>query len=294
MIGLQELQVFVTVVQAGSFTAAARKLDLPKSSVSRKVSALEKRLGLRLLHRTTRSLTLTEPGEIYYERAARITAELLDLENLVSGFTEAPLGTLRITCPTGFVESNEDMFTEFMNRFEEVQLQVQESDVFVDIVKEGFDIAFRGGKAPDPSLTGLKLKSAASHLVASPAYLEQRGRPSRLKELHQHDLVLLSGTPRAKLTLSNGRQEAEMEVVGRVRTTSMRCVHRFVAAGLGIGLLPPSSRSLDSERQELERVLPEWCGSPAELWLVYPTERQMASAVRAFLDMASEWDFELF
>lgn len=288
-----DMQILVKVVEAGSFTAAARELNLPKSSVSRKVTALERRLGVRLLHRTTRSLRLTAVGETYYERASRLLCELIDLESLVTGFGKEPVGNLRITCPSGFVERNSLLFCDYLEAHPAVRLQLEETNRYVDLVAEGFDLAFRGGRAPDPSLTGHHLLTSETIIVGTPDYLDRAGRPQQIKDLAEHELLLLSEHSTAEWTLGNGRLEHRVEVVSRLSANTLRSLFRLTCDGVGLALLPALSCRPGLNDGTLERVLDPWVGKPAELWMIYPTERQMASSVRAFLSYAEGWDFEL-
>lgn len=286
-----EMQVLATVVESGSFTAAARTLDMPKSSVSRRVTSLEERLGIRLLQRTTRSLRLTTAGELYYQTASRLLRELAELETLVSGFSDEPRGTLRMTCPASFAAANAALFAEFNRRFPQVRLAIDETDRVVDLVGEGFDLAFRGGKAPDASLSGFRLLSSERIAVASPEYLERKGHPERLKDLHEHDLLHLGFRHKDSWTLTSGRKETQVEIMANFVTNNLHMLQQSVETGMGIALLPIVNCQGQIAQGRLIRVLPEWTGAPAILWVVYPSTRGMASAVRAFIDLVKEWPF---
>ena len=287
------MRVFVKVVESGSFTAAARLLDLPKSSVSRRVTALEERLGVRLLHRTTRSLNLTDVGQTYFERATRLLCELADLEAKVTGFAQEPVGRLRVTCPTGFLSNNTEFFSQFSRSYPSVNVQVEEAARIVDLVSEGFDLAFRGGREPGLSLSGQKLHSSEFIVVASQEYLDRRELPQEPKDLASHDTVLLSAHSRATWTLNRGRQELEVDLVGRLSVNTLVAVLSLVSDGAGIGLLPEGPCRKALKCRELVRLLPDWRGAEAELWLIYPTERQMSSGVRAFVEAAREYPFDI-
>ncbi|MCA9777261.1 MAG: LysR family transcriptional regulator [Candidatus Eremiobacteraeota bacterium] len=284
-----QMQVFLKVVETGSFTAAAESLGLTKSSTSRQVTALEKRLGVRLLHRSTRSLRLTNAGEVYFERAKTALCDILDLECLVADFGSEPVGRLRITCPGGFASCNSEMFGSFAVKNPKVSLQIEETDRFTDVIGEGFDFAFRGGRTPDPSLVGERLATHEMGLLASSDYLEHRGIPESVAALPEHDLVLLATSTRRTWSLRRGKTNTEIDAVGRLAVNNLRAVWNLVAEGVGIGLLP-----LTSQSAPLVRVLEEWKGEPAEVWLVYPTARQMASATQAFLEHVRDSDIKLF
>lgn len=286
-----EMQVLVTVVETGSFTAAAEALDLPKSSVSRRVTSLEERLGIRLLHRTTRSLRLSTAGEVYYETATRLLGELDELETLVAGFSDEPRGVLRLTCPSGFAAANTELFAEFGCLYPRVRLAIEETDRVVDLVAEGFDLAFRGGRPPDASLSGFRLLSSERILLASPDYLRKRGAPKKVKDLLDHDLLHLGFRHKERWVLSSGRKDAELDVMATFVTNNLRMLQQATESGMGITLLPRVNCQEALAAGRLVHLLTEWEGSPATMWLVYPSSRGLASSVRALLDMVKERPF---
>ena len=286
-----EMQVLVTVVECGSFTAASRTLDLPKSSVSRRVTSLEERLGIRLLNRTTRSVRLTTAGEVYFQTASRLLRELDELETLVAGFSDEPRGLLQVTCPSGFAAANTKFFAEFGRRYPQVRLGVEETDRFVDLVAEGYDLAFRGGRPPDASLSGFRLFSSDRIVVAAPAYLERRGRPGNLKDLSEHDLLNLGPRHKESWTLVSGRKEVDVEVMASFATNNLRTLQQATEGGMGIAILPSVNCAPAISDGRLVHLLPEWTASPATLWVVYPSSRGLASSVRAFIDLVKSWPF---
>lgn len=285
------MQILVTVVECGSFTSAAENLDLPKSSVSRRLTALEERLGIRLLHRTTRSLRLTTAGETYYETAARLLRELEELETRVAGFSEEPRGVLRITCPAGFAAANVELFARFSRENSKVRISIEETDRFVDLVAEGFDLAFRGGRAPDASLSGFQLLTSEQIVVASPDYIERKGRPEKLKDLSEHDLLTLAARHKDTWSLRAGKRQAEHDFVAILAANNLRTLQEAVEHGMGVGLLPLVNCEPALEEGRLLHLLPEWSASPATMWAVYPSSRGLASSLRAFLDLLKEWSF---
>lgn len=285
------MQVLLTVVECGSFTAAARTLDLPKSSVSRRVTSLEERLGIRLLQRTTRSVRLTTAGQVYFETASRLLRELDELETLVAGFSEQPRGTLRLTCPSGFASANTALFAEFGKRHPEVRLAIEETDRFVDLVGEGFDLAFRGGRSPEASLSGFRLLSSERIMVASPEYLTRRGRPERLKDLGEHDLLNLGPRHKDSWQLISGKKESEVEIMATFATNNLRMLQQAAEGGMGLALLPRVNCQNHLREGTLVHVMADYTASPGVLWVVYPSARGLASAVRAFIDLTKEWPF---
>ena len=173
---LNEMLVFARVVQAGSFTAAAAGLRMPKSTVSRKVAELEERLDARLLNRTTRKLSLTDVGRTYYDHCARIVGEVEDAERAVSSLQESPRGLLRVTAPLN-MSFLAPIVSDYLARYPEVQLEFFATTRRVDLVEERFDVGIRAGPLADSTLIARSLGTAAWFLVATPAYLKKRGRP---------------------------------------------------------------------------------------------------------------------
>lgn len=283
------MEILVAVVKAGSFTAAASSLELPKSSVSRRVSALEQRLGVRLLHRTTRSLKLTTVGETYYQRARRLLDEMNDLESEVAGFAEVPRGLLRVTCPAGMPGRTRSLFANYLERYPEVRLQLEESDRLVELVAEGFDLALRGGKPPDPTLDGFRVGGSDFILVAAPTYLKRRARPTGIKSLPEHDLLSLSNRP---WQLSTARRSLELGITPRLVTNNLASLTTLTEQGLGLALLPRENCRQALEEGRLVHLLPAWSGPSAEFWVVYPSRKGLTSAVRAFLDLVKDWGFD--
>src|SRR5687768_10841065 len=186
---LNEIVVFAQVVRSGSFSAAAAKLGMPKSTVSRKVSELEERLKARLLQRTTRKLSLTDVGRTYYDYCARIAAEVADAERAVSSLQDAPRGLLRVTAGANATFLG-PIVSDFLARYPEVQLELFCTTRTVDLVEERFDLAIRAGALADSSLIGRSLGSGKWFLVATPEYLKKRGRPRKPEDLKKHECLL--------------------------------------------------------------------------------------------------------
>src|SRR5258707_11110449 len=186
---LNEVLVFVRVVQAGSFTKGAAQLGMPKSTVSRKVSELEERLDARLLQRTTRKLSLTDVGRTYYDYCARIVGEVEDAERAVSSLQETPRGLLRVTAPIN-VAFLGPIVSDFLKRYPEVRLELFCTGRAVDLVEERFDLGIRVGTLADSTLIAKSLGRVGWLLVATPAYLEKRGRPPTPDDLSQHHCMV--------------------------------------------------------------------------------------------------------
>ncbi|WP_375766529.1 LysR family transcriptional regulator [Archangium gephyra] len=285
---LNELLVFAKVVQAGSFTAAARGLRMPKSTVSRKVSELEERVGAQLLQRTTRKLRLTDVGQAYYEHCARIVAEAEQAELAVTRMQAAPHGVLRVTAPLTFSFLG-PIVAEFLKRYPEVQLELVCTDRSVDLVEEGFDVAVRAGRLADSSLIARRLGDIERAVVAAPGYLAERGAPRNPKELERHDcLVFGAGLEGNVWTLHSGSRSVQVSVRPRLVVNEPDMLRAVALAGAGIALLPTLPSTTDLTSGSLRRILPDWSSSGAPVHAVYPGSRHHSPKVMAFVDFLRE------
>lgn len=285
-----DLITFTRVVDAGSFSAAARELGVPTSTVSRRVARLEAQLDVRLLQRSTRRLHLTDAGRILHARGARIAAELADAGRAVSEMQSTPRGTVRLTAPTAVGELLTPLLAELLDRHPELGVDLDLTDRVVDIIEEGFDLALRGGPLRDSSLVAHRVSEAPVHLVASPAYLERRGTPRRYQELAEHDCILFAPwSERSTWTLLCPEGKVRVRVRGRLQANSVRVVREAALAGLGIALFPTLAyHRADLDAGRLRIVLPD-VGVPAQtLWLVYPSRRLLAPKVRAVVEHVRE------
>ncbi|TPV96458.1 MAG: LysR family transcriptional regulator [Myxococcales bacterium FL481] len=285
---LNELLVFVRVVDAGSFIGAARQLNLPKSTVSRRVSTLEARLSARLLQRTTRNLSLTDAGQVYYEHAARVVAEMEAAELAVSQLERAPRGRLRITAPLNlaFLSS---LVASFMRRYPQVDVELVAADRVVDLIGEGFDVAIRAGKLADSSAYARPLGAIESHLVASPGFVRRCGpidAPAHLADVAC--LLFGSGPGVSQLELSRGRQTSRVDVRSRLVANEFDYLVSAARAGLGVAVLPSFLCHADVRATRLVRVLPHWCAGRAPLHAIYPSARHLSPKVTALLDHLRE------
>lgn len=292
MESLTDIAVFVRVVEAGGFTAAAEKLHLSQPVVSRSVTALERRLGVRLLQRTTRRISLTEAGAELYRRAVRGLAELEEAELEVTRFQTEPRGTLRVSAPTSFTISwLGPTVAEFLQRYPAVRLDLQLQDHQVDLVAEGFDLAIRIATMDDSQLVARRLAPARSVLCASPGYLERRGTPEQPDDLLQHDcLVYTNGRSPGKwrLRAPDGDGEIVVPVQGPVLTNN-GLVEKFAALdGLGIVLLPTFYVADDLRNGLLRVVLPQYPPVELGIYAVYPERRGLSAKVRAYVDFLKE------
>lgn len=282
---LNDALFFTRVVDRGSFSAAARDAGLPVSTVSRRVARLEARLGVALLTRTTRKLSLTDAGRAYQDHARRAIDEIETAERVVHDLVRRPTGRVRLTTATGIARLLWPTISQFLALHPDVRVELDARERRVDLVEEGYDLAVRAGELPDSSLVARKLFDGTRQLFASPAYLAGRGRPRRIANLVDHDCVVVAGgTLRTTWALRRRRRLQRVAVSGRIRVNEMGLAHLACLDGGGIALLPLSLAASDVRTGRLERVLPSVDGGPSPMWLVHPAGRSMPSAVRALAD----------
>jgi len=279
-IDLNRVAVFHRVVEAGSFTAAAADLGLRKSSVSRSVAALEADLGIRLLQRTTRKLSLTDAGRAYHDRARDALAGLEAAREAASALGTEPRGLVRITAPVDLAGALAGATAPFLRAHPAVHVEALLTSRLVDMVREGFDLAVRAGVLVDSSLLARRLGATDFGLFASPAYLDAAGRPRRLADLAGHECVLYrAGGRTATWRLSGPRGEERVTVRGRFDTDEYGAVRAMVASGFGIALAPIFMFAPHVDRGELERVLPRLALQGAAMHVVWPSRRFEPAAV---------------
>jgi DNA-binding transcriptional LysR family regulator len=285
---LNEILVFARVVQSRSFTAAARDLQMPKSTVSRKVTDLEDRLGVRLLQRTTRTLGLTDEGRTYYDFCARIIGEVDEAEVAVGRLRGAPRGLLRVTTPLNFAFMGA-ILADFAMKNPEVTLDVVSTDRRVGLVEEGFDVAVRAGPLSDSTLIARPLATVRRIVVASPAYLKKRGRPRQPADLSKHAcLVFGSGEAPTTWRLQKGATAVDVVVTPRLVINDFDALLDAALAGVGVSMLPVFRCLAPVRERRLEHLLKDWCSPSATIHAVYPTARLLSPKVKAFVDHLQE------
>jgi DNA-binding transcriptional LysR family regulator len=288
-VDLNEMVVFAKVVETGSFTAAAAALDLPKSTISRKVAQLEERLDARLLQRTTRKLSLTEIGRAYYERCQRIVADIAAAEALVGELQAAPRGLLRITAPVDFGELYlGEIIAEFLAQTPEITIEAVIVDRLMDLVDERVDLALRFGPLPDSTLVARRLCAMKLVPCAAPSYLAHAPPLDHPDQLADHQVVAYVPSTRMR-SWSLRREDEEVDVMPtpRVAVNVLGAALDAARAGAGVTLLPDFAVTRDLRAGALVRVLPDWCGYQGEIFAVYPSTRNASPKLRAFLDFVS-------
>jgi DNA-binding transcriptional LysR family regulator len=274
---VSQLQVFVKVVEAGGFTAAARELNLPKSTVSRHVARLEDRLGVRLLERTTRAIRTTEVGQAYYERCARIVGDIAQV---------VPKGTLRLSGPLTFGQLYlGELIAAFMAAHPEVDCEVDLSDRKVDLIEEGYDVAVRIGALADSSMIARRLGSSELVVVASPDYLREHGTPRVPSDLRDHECMRYEYSATSSWSFG----DESVAVRGRLMANNGDVLRAAAAAGLGIVQAPRFIVGPDLRSGRLVRVLASAPSSVSGIWAIYPHHRHLSAKVRAFVDFAADY-----
>jgi len=284
-----DLLLFAKVVEEGSFSRAADRLGLPKSTLSRRITALETELGERLLLRTTRKLSLTDFGHGVLEHAQQMTAEVEAAAALAQQRQVEPSGRLRVSMPNDFANIVlAPMLARFVEKYQAISLEIDLSPRRVDLVGENFDLAIRMGELPDDaSLAARRLAVFSGGLYASPAYLARKGTLPEPEALMEHDvlrLLLRSGDPMSWI-LSRGEERWEGTPPGRATANSPDLLIRLACAGAGIAVVPDHYAQAYVDRGELVRVLADWCTPSTSAWAVFPGRRLMPARTRVFLDM---------
>ena len=291
MLDLNDIRLFERVAALRSFAAASRELGVPRSSVSRAVQRLERTLGIRLLQRTTRTVTLTEAGTALFGGAARSLAGLDDTLSDVGRFAGRPRGKLRISTGIGFgVNVLSELLPVFLRQHPEVEATLDLDGESADLVADQVDVAIRMGALPDSRIVARRLGTLDRYLCASPDYLAQRGTPVEIEALRKHDLVDLhvrDGRP-SVWVFTRGDRSVEHEQVARLFSNCALTIHRMLVNGAGIGLSTAYLCAPEIEAGRLVRVLPDWDVPAVPVHAVFPSQRQLAPVVRAFVDFMVE------
>jgi DNA-binding transcriptional LysR family regulator len=286
MDNVSEMEVFVRVVQAKSFSEAARGLGLSPSAVSKQIGRLEDRLGARLLNRTTRQLSLTEIGAAFHERAERIVADIAEAERAVSHLHGAPRGQLRVNAPVAFgIDHLAPLLPGFMARNHEVSVDLSVNDRFVDLVEEGIDVAIRIGELADSSLIARRLAANRRVVCAAPDYLERRGTPASTAGLKRHNCLVYTYRQQRREWHFDGPDGHEVVTVsGDLETNNAQVLRMAALGGLGIVLLPLWLVGQDLTEGRLIEVLPQYHVPDSAIYAVWPAGRHLSPKVRAFVD----------
>jgi len=287
---LDGVAVFVETINAGSFTAAAHALGHSTSYVSKTITRLEKRLGSRLLNRTTRTLSLTDAGRAYFDRCDQIVIDAENAERSINQLQEKPSGLLRINAPVSFGSKYLlDVFAQFMHRYPEVKLEIEFNDRLIDVVAEGYDVVIRVGEIKDSNLVARKFTSSHSVVVASPDYLKRKGCPQQAEDLVNHDCVAYSllPTPTQWVFYKDGLRSSTT-VEPRAMCNSAEIEVAMVLQGIGITCLPLFTCEKEVANGKLQIILDDYDRLQYDIFAVYPHRQYLTAKVRVFVDFLVE------
>jgi DNA-binding transcriptional LysR family regulator len=280
---LDGIAIFVKVVQAGSFSGAARLLGVPNTTVSAKVARLEKRLGVTLIQRTTRKLHITPAGRAYFERCAPALEAIENAEAQMTLAAPEPAGVLRITAPGDVAHGVlPPIVSRFLERYPRTKVEIMVANRVVDLVAEGVHLAIRAARLADSTLVARKFMPFSGGLWASAAYLKRKGTPRSPKDLAQHDGLLFARSFGQPPTLGDGRGKSELDFQARIAADDLETLRAFALRGKGIATLTDYL----GREAGLVQVLPGWSWMAGALSFVYPGQRFVPANVRAFIDTA--------
>ena len=286
----QGMQLFARVVETGSFTAAAGALGISRALASKLIQTLEESLGVRLLNRTTRRVSLTDAGRNYYQRISEILAQLAEAEAEAAEMQVEPRGRMRVSAPISFsVRHLAPALSEFQRRYPRVELELELSDRVVDLVDEGFDLAIRIGKLADSSLVARRIAPACLVMVASPDYLERAGTPRVPADLLKHNFMIYTlATRRDEITLERGDESVATRIRGNLLVDNGDYIAAAAIGGHGISVLPTFIINEHLKRHELVPVLQEWKIPSIGIYAVYAQTRSLPAKTRVLIDFLVE------
>jgi len=291
---LDSISVFVKVVQAGSFSQAAKLLGMPNTTVSAKVAQLEKKLGVTLIQRTTRKLNVTQAGEIFFRRCVIALEEIRFAETEVTSTQAKPQGVLRITAASDVGHSLlAPLVSHYLKKYPTMEVELIVTNRVVDLVGEGVDIGIRAGELEDSTLLSKKLISARMTFVASPAYLKKNGTPSSPKDLLSHEYIQFSEIPDTfvlnRTENSRSKETTKIKLKGRVKVDDLGTIKSFALIGQGIALIPNFLCRTELQQGKLIHLIPQWQLGSGFFTLVYPAQKFIPPKVQAFIESASEF-----
>ena len=277
---------FVTVAETESFTAAAKKLSISTAHVSRQVSALESRLATKLLHRTTRKVSVTEAGTIYYQRCRQLLDGLENAEHAISDLQTKPTGRLRITAPVTYGEITiAPLINNFLARYPELKLELQLSNRKMDLIDEGYDLGIRQGQLEDSTMMAKRLASRTLYVCAAPAYLAEFGEPHKLSDLNHHNC--LQGSADHWHFQDEGKTR-NINISGNLRCNSGRALVDVALKGLGSVQLPGDYALSYIRSGQLMPLLEKYCAPAVGVWAIYPHYRHLLHKVHMLIDYLDE------
>lgn len=288
MDSLVSMRVFCLVAELKSFAVAAKRLRISPAMASKHVMQLEKRLGTRLLNRTSRRVSLSESGTLYFEQARQMLESLDEVEAAVSKTTVVPHGMLRLTAPVWMANPMfAKILADYQVRYPDVRLDVDLSGRLVNLVEEGFDLALRATGSPDESLIARPITTVAFHMVAAPAYLDRAGRPTRLADLSDQALLHYALYPGETFSLNRNGTVETVRLNPVLRSGNESLLHLTALEGMGLAFLPRLLVAEDIAAGRLEHVLPDDVIFEGRLFAVYPSRKYLSAKVRTFIDFVA-------
>ena len=290
---IQAMRIFVRVVEAGTFTRAADSLNLPKATVTKHVQALEERLRVKLLNRTTRRVTVTPDGAAYYDRTVRLLTDLDDIEASMTNARANPRGRLRIDVGTSVAQLLIiPHLAEFHARYPDIQVDLGVSDRTVDLIGDNVDCVIRGGELSDQSLVARRIGNLEFITVAAPAYLERKGTPTHPLEIEEKHASVIYFSPQSgrHYPLEFRRGDESIDITGpyQLSVNESNAYVTSIVAGLGIGQITSWQAQRYLDTGILVQLLPDWTQPLLPVYVVYPPNRHLSAKVRAFVDWAAE------
>lgn len=286
---LTRIRVFIQVVETGSFSAASERLGLSRAAVSKYVSQLEEFLGGRLLNRTTRHVSPTESGRIYYERCREILQNLEEADGLVSGLTGQPKGTLRVTCPTFFASRHLlPLVKEFNQLYPDLKVEIMCTERLVDLVDEGYDLAIRMTKTPDQELIARRLARCRHIVAASPDYLANNPSPRIPEDLKQHRCVVFSYHITSTWPFCKDDRDYSVKVPAVLKTNNPDVLLESTIAGIGVTLMPTFLASDAIRSGQLRLILQDYQTIDLDIYVVYASRHHLPVKIRVFIDYLKE------
>ncbi|BBP43260.1 LysR family transcriptional regulator [Thiosulfativibrio zosterae] len=283
---LEEIEIFIRVVEAGGVGKAAEQLNMAKSAVSRRLADLEARLGIKLISRTTRTSNLTEAGRLYYEKSLRWLEALEEMNHEVSNQNAYLMGSLRMSVPLSFgLLHLKPAIEAFAKQHPQLHLEIDFTDRKVNLIEEGLDLALRIGRLQDSSIQARKLFRAQLGLYASPDYLAEKGEPKTFEDLEHHAILRYSNDPNPKLEMTDANgQLYEMPIKGNMSANNGEFLRDMAAAGQGLVVLPSFIAWQAEQQGALKRILPDFGIADVAGYLVYPQNRYLPQKSRLFID----------
>ena len=280
------METFICVVETGSFSAAARRLNVGQPAVSKSIAQLEDHLGVRLLLRSTRGLTPTEAGQHYYERAKRSIEEANEADLVARGTGKGLSGKLRVSAAVTFSRLHIiPRLNTFLSKHPDLQIDVRLDDRHIDLIEQGIDVALRMGTLPDSTMTARHLAQSRRHVLATPRYIQSNGAPKTPAELARHEAVVYSPNGgNTSWDFQRGDTVVSVMVAGRIVVSAAEGVRAAVLADMGIAIASEWMFASEIRNGEVQTLLDDWTLPPIDVWALFPTGRMVSAKARAFAD----------